>query len=134
MIEQHVRTFLLGQPAIAALVGARIYCGFLVQAPSLPAITLTMVGSYPQHSLDATPAQLTKTEMQVDCWGETYASVKTLADKIRLALSNYRGDLATGVPISASVMVYQSDGDEEEDLENYRVVMRFELWHNDSSS
>jgi hypothetical protein len=134
MIEQHVRTYLLANSGVSTLVGTKIYCGFLTELTALPALTVTLVGTYPELTHDSGPGMLTRSEVQVDAWAASYSEVKSLADKVRLALSNYRGDLATGVPVGGSVMTTMLDGDEEMDIENYRVVMRFELWHNDSNS
>jgi len=74
----------------SAGVGNRVYPGTRPQASALPAIVLNTISSTPSYSDDGEDG-IREDRVQIDCWGSTYASAKSVARAVTTALSAYRG-------------------------------------------
>ena len=70
MIEAAVRTVLLENPAVAALVGNRIYGRVMPQRPTLPAITITKIDKTSNITLGRDAVGPNTLRIQVDCWAK----------------------------------------------------------------
>ena len=85
-IESILRSVLVADPAVAALVGTRAYQTALPREPTFPAITYQMV-SRVQDSLTG----LVQARVQYTCLATTWKGAAELADAVRCALHGYRG-------------------------------------------
>lgn len=73
-------------PAVAAVVGARIYPhGEAPQHVTRPYVTWYLVASVPENELGGAP-DIDKASLQVDCWDLTSVGVMQLAQVVRDAL------------------------------------------------
>ncbi len=81
MIESAIRTRLLADATVAALVGTRVYTGKMPQDATFPLITLTKVDKVSGLTLDGTvgPNQV---RVQIDCWDSGVDGVRALADAV----------------------------------------------------
>ena len=81
MIEKAIRTRLLADATVAALVGTRVYTGKMPQKPTMPLITLTKIDKVSGLTLDGAvgPNQV---RVQVDCWDGGVDGVRALADAV----------------------------------------------------
>ena len=85
-IESILRSVLVADPAVAALVGTRAYQTALPREPTFPAITYQMV-SRVQDSLTG----IVQARMQYTCMATTWKGAADLADAVRCGLHGYRG-------------------------------------------
>ena len=85
-IESILRSVLVADPAVAALVGTRAYQTALPREPTFPAITYQMV-SRVQDSLTG----IVQARMQYTCLATTWKGAADLADAVRCCLHGYRG-------------------------------------------
>lgn len=88
MLEQNIKSVIGSQPAITALIGTRSYPVILPTAPTLPALTFQIVGSSSYQTL--TSAGMQRIRLQIDCWGQSYASAVTLRDAVVTSLDGYQ--------------------------------------------
>ncbi len=103
MIEADLRTHLLAQASITALIGARLYPQQLPQGTELPAVTYQRIAG--QSLIDHEGAAgIGRARIQLDCWGESYGAAAALADTLRLALSGYRGAMGSNPATNARVI------------------------------
>lgn len=88
-IEDGINELLLAQPAIAGMVGNRIYPNEAKEGSAFPRIVYSVTGNSRTHAMsgpDGAPAML----LLLDCQG-SYDQSKNLADAVRLAMDGYRG-------------------------------------------
>lgn len=97
MIGQALFALLSADPAVAALVDARIYPLIAPQSAPLPRIVYTGAGGIRWNSIDG-PSGLGQPRVQIDAYAATYGQAHALAKAIRDALDGYRGT-AAGVRI-----------------------------------
>ena len=103
--EQALRKILTDNAAVSAVVSSRIYALSVTQGESLPAITYQLDTTEPVAVL-AGHAGMTNNEFEIRCIAESYATVKDLAEKVRLALDGYSGTVSvTGTDAGDSVEV-----------------------------
>lgn len=126
MIEQDMRTYLLAQPSVTALIATRLYPIRLPQGVTLPAVTYQRITRTATVTHDGA-ADLGRAGIQIDCWADTYAGMVALAKAIRAALSGYRGSMGTNGATAARV-VNEIDFSEPEPA-MWRRVIEIVLWH-----
>jgi len=85
-IESILRSVLVADPAVAALVGTRAYQTALPREPTFPAVTYQMV-SRVQDSLTG----IVQARVQYTCLATTWKGAADLADAVRCGLHGYRG-------------------------------------------
>jgi hypothetical protein len=90
-MEEGIIARLLATSGVTALVSTRIFPGRRPQASALPSIVLTTISGAPLYSDDG-EAGLASARIQIDCWGATYTSAKTVARAVKAALSAFVGD------------------------------------------
>lgn len=89
-IAASIRTRLLADASVAALVGTRIQSDVLEQGQTLPAITYQVIDTVPNETLAAI-SDVSRARVQVDCFGATRGAANALADAVRLSLQMFRG-------------------------------------------
>lgn len=108
-MEEALRAVLRGHAPITALVGARVDWGVRPQAKGLPAICLTNINDAPvNHTLDG--AGPSRARVQIDCFGATYASAKTLARAVRRRLDAYSDATFLGIFLAGARDLSDDDG------------------------
>lgn len=104
MIEDAIRTKLLDDPRVTAMIGsgnrARLWPVHLPQRekPDWPAITYQIISGRPAYHIDAV-AGLAEMRLQIDVWSaerpglpvgaQAYDEVRLLAEYVRMSLSGY---------------------------------------------
>lgn len=88
MIEADVRTYLLADATVAALIDERVYPVSLPQTAVLPAVTYQRVFGT-EGITHQGPSGLERTRIQFDCWATTYAEATALAEAVTDALRVY---------------------------------------------
>jgi len=121
-IEEGIRYILINDTDVAALISARVYPMLMPQGYTLPAIVYQRISVDRPHTLDQGPVGRAIGRFQVDCYAETYAAVNELANKVRLALDGFKGDMGSQ-SVSVGGIHLMSDRDLfEEATEIYRVT------------
>lgn len=131
MIEDNVVAYLLTKTDITNIVTARIYANTLPQKPTLPALTYNRIATERSQTLNTGRPGLAAARLQFDCWGKTYAEVKTLAEKMRLTLQGFSGVLSGGISAQAIHLFGEWDM-YEPTTQEFRVVLDFEVWFSES--
>jgi hypothetical protein len=102
-ITEALRTHLLADAAIAALVGTRCYPLRLPQKVTMPAIVLSLIsGGRPGHLRGV--GGLARARYQLDSWAQTYDGATALAAVCRQRLDGFAGEWTDGG--SPAVVVY----------------------------
>lgn len=127
MIETAIRTLLLADVAVRALVGTRVYSGLPPQRPTAPYVQLWKVDRLSGLTLDGVPT-LSVARIQVDCYAGDHDAVRTLAAAVngddgqttKGPLHGYVGTVA-GVRINRLELSLERGTQFEEDTKLYRV-------------
>lgn len=90
MINDDFAHYLLNVPQVAEIVGTQIYPQQAPQSAALPYITFFDVFDAPNNHSTGASGYVEK-RLQVDCWGTTYRSAKSLAREVRIALNAFQG-------------------------------------------
>lgn len=120
MIGVALRTALLRDAAVAALVGTRVYpIGNLPQAPATdttkwPAISYQSVGGAPETQELSGETYQQEERVQVDCWASTYDAAQELARVAKEALRKARGGEFGGQRVKSGTLIPSPDDYESE--------------------
>ena len=106
--EQVVRTALVADAAVFAVVGSRIYPVLAPSSAALPLITWRRSSVLRTMGLGG-PAGVTTVTLSLEIYAETYQAVRELADLCRLALDGY-GATVDNVIVSNVSLDNESDG------------------------
>ena len=93
-IAGDIRTFLLADVTLAALIGTRLYPLILPQDPTVPAITFQWISGQRAHAADGAVG-LASPRVQFDCWAETYLDVEATFEALRKRLDGFQGAAGT---------------------------------------
>lgn len=126
MIEQDLRTYLLGLAPIATLLGTRIYPARLPQGVTLPAVTYQRIAGINEVTHDGAE-NLSRARIQIDVWADTYGAMVAIAKAIRAALSGYRGAMGDN-PVTVARVLNEIDMPEPEPVLWRRVIDAL-IWH-----
>lgn len=107
--EQSLSAVLVADPAVASLVGTRVYPVIAPAAADLPFVTWRRSGVQRQHTLSG-PMGMPTVILSIDAYAVTYEAVRDLADRIRLALDGYGGALSDSVVVQHVSLDNESDG------------------------
>lgn len=121
-----LRTYLLAQPDIAAIVSDGIYPLFIPQGREPPCLVYQQIDAARQVTYDGTNG-LVGASVQVDCLAKRYSDARTLADAVRGALTDYSGDMAGTAVRNCFVVADQDLSDIEPGF--FRVSLNFDLWY-----
>lgn len=120
-----LRTILLADPDVAALIGTRVYPGVLPQNPTMPAVTYTVVSGVSGVTTDG-PDRLANPRVQVDCWGGDYIEMYNTFKAVRNRLLGYSGLNIQGIFLVGRRDLYDNEA------QLYRRSGDFQVWHEES--
>jgi hypothetical protein len=132
VIEEALKTYLLTQPGLTALISNRIYPLKLPQGPTLPAIVYQKIDAPRLHGFSADIGVMTR--IQTTSWALTYAGASAVQEQIRAATQNYMNQTMGG---SGGVEVKNIEFDEgpdsyEDDTERYGKIVDLLIWHTEA--
>jgi hypothetical protein len=126
-IETAIRSALINDTDVSALIGTRVFPMLLAQGYALPAISYQRIsGPRPRHTTDATGR--VNAIFQIDCWAETYSQARDLSAKVITCLDNHRGTLGTGTAAMDDVGTIENTMERDDyntTVEIYRVILEF---------
>lgn len=117
---------LAGFPGLTDLVGTKVYAPSLPQGDQLPAVTYHLVDGTREQGMTGDHG-MAHPRFQVDCWAETYAAVKAIADQVRLALERWSDGTTTPVILDSFSAGERDLPEPEAGLQ--RISMDFIIWH-----
>lgn len=126
MVEEAVRALLVADPAVSALVSARVYPAPLPQSPALPALSYQRISATRTRSQEG-PSGRARCRFQVDAWASTYDDARQLAAATRRALDGFRGVVA-GVELQEVQLATDRDL-YEPDVKLHRVSADYFVAH-----
>lgn len=86
--EVTLQRIILAAPAVSALIGSRLYPNIIPQGAPNPAMTYQQISGPRQHDMQGAVG-FAKARYQINCWAETYAKAKELAEVVRQVLDGY---------------------------------------------
>ena len=111
-IEIAIRSELINDADVTALVGTRVYPVMMPQGFEMPCISYQRISSNRMHTLSG-PTGRVDANFQVDFYDESYAVVRELADKARNLLDGFKGDLGINELITTENNEYITDINDE---------------------
>lgn len=128
-IAEALQAYVVADSAVAALAGARMYPLKLPQSPAMPAITYQHVSGATVVSNDGATG-LANPTFQIDCWGNTYATMDALFQAVRERLNGAKGTFS-GIQVQGIFLVRRRDL-YDNDAELYRRTADYEIWNEES--
>ena len=122
-LEVNLRSYLLTQASLTALVSTRIYAVHLPQVPVYPNIVYTVVNHDPNTTMDA-PGTLHRDRVQFDVRAATFSEVLAVVTQLIAALDAAvrKTDGFVGIHLQTTDMPY------EPMVETFRRVVDYALW------
>lgn len=112
LVEEAVRSRVIGYAGVTALIGTRMYPVKLPQDVTYPALTYAVIAA-PREHLMVADAGVIGALIQVSVWAETMATAKALAIQVAASLNRFHGTVL-GVVIQETWIENESDGWEDE--------------------
>ncbi len=143
LIAEALVALITGNVAVNALISDRMEPHPLTQSTAYPSISyFVAVGVHFHSHQNALGGQsgitgLASPLFQLDCWAVDYASVKDLAEKLRLAIQGFRG-VVIGVNINGILLENErdifEDGISDDSQRVHRVMTEYRVWHNEAQT
>lgn len=129
-MEEALIAHLLADSGVTALASTRLYWTIAPSAVAKPFATLLKVDGIRDTPLGG-PNGFQQSRVQIDCYGTTFASAKTLARAVETAIAAGRFTVGS-IEFQACFLVTERDGYEDdpstEDL--FRTSLDFITFHN----
>lgn len=129
-LETAITAHLKAHPGLSALIGGRVYPLVIPQGAPLPCVTYQRISTPRQYTMGST-ATVVNARMQVDAWGDSYASAKATAAAVLAALNHESGQIGAGAKVF-DVLVSLADNEAdsyEPDTGRYRVRIDFRVMY-----
>lgn len=113
------------------LLGGRAYLNNLPQKPEYPALVFTQVYCHHIHDYEG-KGDLAGTQFQFDVLGPNYNKLAVIAEQLRMCFMGLSGTYA-GVKIYGSRTLNDYAEPYEPSAELQRIMLEFEIWHDEIS-
>lgn len=121
---------LLANTPLTAQIGQRLDPDFKEQDSPLPAVTYRQISSAPVQHRSSRKPSYSRTRMQFDVWAADKATVITVRNLLRTAMST----LDTTSPLRVDGALMQDDRDAyEADPGVYRAILDYFVWHKEAA-
>ena len=133
-MEEDFVQALLGNAALAALVGTRITWMSRPQGAGLPAVVLQVVSSPRDYTMDRRES-LERPLIQIDIWGGDYPTAKITTRAVMAALDTLRTAPFLGAFIETERDNWEAGDGPQSDgsTEFYRVSLDVRVWHRNAA-
>lgn len=118
MIEQDLRTALIGYAPLTAIVGQNIAAMVVPEAATSPYVTYQVISGQRESTMSSPGARINK-RVQLSCFAATYAQVKTISQAVQ--------DAVESSLLFAYVFLGDQDLYDPETKQRY-VVIDYSLW------
>lgn len=117
-----IRTYLLADSGIAALVGTRVRPRQMAQGETMPAIRLNIVSGESDEHLGG-ESTISHPRVQIDAYGATPTAADELSDLIRIRLRGWRGAASNYFIHGVTALTfYQTDEPIDDASNRYRWI------------
>lgn len=107
--ERLIADALTAAPAIAELIGDRVYPVIAPASAAIPFVVWRRQAVQRESTL-AGPAGVATVTLAVDMYATTYEGVRELADRCRLVLDGFGGELGNWISVRNVSLLSESDG------------------------
>lgn len=131
-MEEQLIALLLGDAMLSGLVGNRIFWMKMEPNGSLPRIVLNVISDSADYNMNGVSG-LRSSRVQIDCYGETYASAKSVSRAVDGVLSGYKGT-SGAIKFDGIFLIDQRDAIEDDDAPDdlFGVSADYQIWHKES--
>lgn len=126
VVEEALRTYLLTQSGLTALVSNRIYFLKLPQGSDLPAVVIQKIDSPKIHGFSSDIGAMTR--IQTTSWALTYTEVSAVQEQIRTATQNYMNQTMGSVPVK-NIELDEGPDQYEDDTGRYGKIIDLLIYH-----
>jgi len=112
----------------ATSAGGRVYPVAVPQNPTYPLMLYRRASSGREHTLRGA-VSMARPAMEVNCYAESYAAAKTLANEILAAIDGKTFAL-TGISLK-SILVVDEEDLYDPDIEKFVTRLAFSVWFKD---
>lgn len=133
-IRSALRTFLLADAAIAAIVGQRVHPIRMPQGQKGTSIVYLRISGVGDHVMSG-PTRIARPRFQIDCWAEAPGAADSLANLVKERLDGYQGAWTYGSdspPTSIDILGVFFENEREgydSDNEMYSVSRDYYVWY-----
>lgn len=134
MIRSALRTYLLANSEVAALIGTRLYLTRIPENGSFPCVTFRRAGSGRHQDMRAASGYA-EASFDFEIWSDDSEEVEAVCESLRQALQGYRGLMDT-TPVSRVTLEDEQDffhpplsGD---DVGVHRTLVRYVIGYSES--
>lgn len=115
-------------PAVAALVGTRIYPSTVPQQASPPFIRTGLITTSPIDTKNG-PADVDSHRIQIDCVATTYTQALNIAQAVRTSLDRFRGSitLQSGAVFVDGIRYLDETGEMEFEKDLHAHILDFQI-------
>src|SRR5262245_55212356 len=125
-IRLAVRGILVDDPAVAALVGTRVFPARLPQGELRASVVYIRVSGVGDYHM-AGPSGLAQTRMQIDAWGGTADEATAVANACYDALTGFRG-IKNDVTVQGAFMLVEREAFDTA-VQRFSVTRDFYFWY-----
>lgn len=122
-VETGLYTLLQGDVVLAGLVQTRIWPVKRTKDTGYPCLTYRRRDGAAEYGLWDAPVLFVPL-WEIDCFGETYAAARAVANRVKALLVRFIGDLG-GVEVAVTMLMRDEDGALEQ---NGVEILRARLW------
>lgn len=94
MIEAGLVSLIRANTDLSTIIGNQIYAVMVPQNATYPCLSYHTTSKPPVVAVDRSGQEYAR--IQIDCWGSSYGSVKTLQAKLRALLDGFQGTCPDG--------------------------------------
>jgi hypothetical protein len=129
-LEESIYTYLSGYAALTTYVNNKIYPLNIPDKTKNPAIAYKRISGVRTAVLQGYTGE-TNPVIQFTCKADTYSEMKTVQEKLRIALENFTGQMGGGVTINAVLLEADFDVYDDETSE-YISFTDFRFFHKEN--
>ena len=118
-IEEDISTTFTNDATLNGLVSGRNYKGDIQQNPTLPYTFAQRITTSPVNNLSDSSLRI-NARYQIDCFAATFEDSWILARAVKGAMA--------AATLFESVYLNGTDGNFDDDVEGYRVILDFSVW------
>lgn len=132
-MEEAITALLLGNSAVAAIVGDRVNWSARPDDADLPAVTLHRISGRQERTMGGRSG-LVSSAVQVDCWGRSFRDAKLLGRAVIPALPHARSTTG-GIVLQGVFIESESDTVDQTDPDDplFRTRIEISVWHEEAN-
>lgn len=129
-----LKSYLLGDSAVAAIAGSRMYHVIASQGVTQPHIVFNRISGQGDHHMQG-PSGLNRPRLQIDCWAQDADTAAALALAVKARIDGFKGAIAFGSSspqdsVAVQGVFFESERDDYDDTAKlFRVSHDYLIWY-----